>query len=128
MVAVDTNVIIRFLTRDHPSEAARATELFGSEQIWISKTVLLESAWVLGSLYGFEDAQVENALRALAGLPNTQVEDVIAVAQAFDLHAQGLEFADALHLASMGAAKTFATFDAKFSKRAQRAAMPVRSL
>ena len=128
MVAVDTNVVIRLLTRDHPGQASRATELFASEQIWISKTVLLESAWVLGSLYNFDASEVENALRGLAGLPNTQLEDVIAVAQAFDLCTRGVEIADALHLASMGAAKTFATFDAKFAKRAQRAAMPVTSL
>jgi len=53
MVAVDTNILVRFLVRDDVKQAARAASLIRDDKIWISKTVLLETEWVLGSLYGF---------------------------------------------------------------------------
>ena len=43
MIAVDTNVVVRALTRDDPTQAARAAALFSSDQVWISETVLPES-------------------------------------------------------------------------------------
>jgi len=61
MIAVDTNVVVRFLVRDDPKQAARAAELIRDNQIWISKTVLLETEWVLRSLYRFSP-------QSLAGL------------------------------------------------------------
>jgi predicted nucleic-acid-binding protein len=121
VIAVDTNVLVRFLTRDDPAQSPRAVTLFGSEEIWIAKTVLLETEWVLRSLYRFKGVQVEDAFRALAGLSNVHVEDAVAVAQAFDLWNVGLDFADALHLFSRGEAETFATFDEELVKRARGA-------
>lgn len=43
MIVVDTNVLIRFLVRDDVKQAARAASLIKGNEIWISKTVLLES-------------------------------------------------------------------------------------
>jgi predicted nucleic-acid-binding protein len=95
--------------------------MFGSEEIWIAKTVLLETEWVLRSLYRFKDREVADAFRALAGLSNVHIEDAVAVSRAFDLWHSGLDFADALHLVSRGEAEMFATFDEKLVKRAQGA-------
>ena len=121
MIAVDTNVLVRFLTRDDPKQSSRAIAHFGSEEIWIAKTVLLETEWVLRSLYRFKAHQVADAFRALAGLSNVHIEDTVAVARAFDLWNAGLDFADALHIVSRGEAETFATFDEKLVKRTQDA-------
>lgn len=109
MIAVDTNALVRFLTRDDPTQSSRAITLFGTEEIWIAKTVLLETEWVLRSLYRFKADEVADAFRALAGLSNIHIEDAVAVARAFDLWSAGLDFADALHLVSLGEARTFAT-------------------
>ena len=91
MVAVDTSVVVRFLTRDDPRQAARAVALFRSEQVWLPKTVLLETEWVLRSLYRFPEAQVAGALRSLAGLPNVQLEDAAVMARALTWLNQGLD-------------------------------------
>ena len=56
MIAVDTNVLVRLLTGDDLKQAAAARSLFAAGPIWIAKTVLLETAWVLRSLYGFEES------------------------------------------------------------------------
>ncbi len=122
MIAVDTNVLVRFLVSDDLKQAARAASLIRSTPIWISKTVLLETEWVLRSLYEFSPIARAGALRALAGLRTVFLEDELAVAKALDWSKAGLDFADALHLASVGDAKQFATFDQKLVKQAKRIA------
>jgi predicted nucleic-acid-binding protein len=121
MVAVDTNVLVRLLTGDDPTQAAAARALFAAGPVWIPKTVLLETAWVLGSLYEFEDISVVEAFKKLLGLGNVQVEDEAAVAAALALTSHGVELADALHLSSRPHGVSFVSFDRPFVKRAQKA-------
>lgn len=121
MVAVDTNVIVRFLTHDDPGQASRAVALFQSEPVWLAKTVLLETEWVLRSLYGFTSVQIAEAFKALVGMPTVRLEDSAAVWQAMDLFQRGVDFADAMHLASIGSALNFVSFDERLVKRARRA-------
>jgi predicted nucleic acid-binding protein len=119
MLAVDTNVVIRFLTLDDPKQGERAKNLFQREEIWLPKTVLLETDWVLRSLYGFTPAAIAEALEKLVALPNVACEDLGAVSAAIGWLRKGIEFADSLHLASSSRAGRFATFDEKFAKRAR---------
>jgi predicted nucleic-acid-binding protein len=120
VVAADTNVLVRFLTRDHAAQAARAASLLSGSLVWISKTVLLETAWVLLSLYGFTAIEVNEALKGFAGLRNVRIEDPLQVAKAFEWTAMGIDFADALHLASSAGTNRFLTFDRRFARRANR--------
>ena len=120
MIAVDTNALVRFFVHDDATQAAAATALIRSDEIWITKTVLLEAEWVLRSLYGFTPQGVAGALRGVAGIPTVFLEDEVAVTRALDWFAQGLDFADALQLASTGRARQFATFDQKLIKQAAR--------
>lgn len=120
MVAVDTNVLVRFLVGDDRKQAARTASLIRDSEIWISKTVLLETEWVLKSLYGFSTESLAAALRALAGLRTVFLEDETAVASALDWFTEGLDFADALHLVSANNAGQFATFDRRLARRAKR--------
>lgn len=129
MTAVDTNVIIRLLTGDDPAQQAAGRSLLDSGQIWIAKTVLLETAWVLRSLYGFDESAICGALTKLLGLSRVSVEEAPAVASALTLTAEGIEFADALHLTSRPEGATFISFDKSFMKRATRAGVSgVRSV
>lgn len=125
MQAVDTNVLVRLLTQDDKVQAERATALFSRTKVWIAKTVLLETAWVLRSAYAFDPSRITAALRAVAGLENTMIEDSAAVARAFELADAGLDFADALHLVSMGSAESFVTFDRKFAIKSKKLAMVI---
>lgn len=121
MTSVDTNVLVRLLTGDHPAQQAAARSLFETDRIWIPKTVLLETSWVLRSIYGFADRAIASAFTSLLGLTRVQTEDSAAVASALALTAEGLEFADALHLASTPDGLSFASFDTSLVKRASRA-------
>lgn len=128
MRAVDTNIIVRFLTGDDPAQAQKARKLFGHEPIFISRTVLLETEWVLRSLYGMPVRRIVASLRALAGIPGVTVEDSDLVANAMQWAEGGLDFADALHLAAASGCKGFLTFDRAFARKAARhPAVPVTS-
>ena len=121
MTAVDTNVVVRLLTGDDPKQAAAAKALFAAEPIWIAKTVLLETGWVLRSLYGFEQRAIHEAFVKLLGLKNVRIEDEPAVAAALALAVHGIEFADALHVSSKPPGAVFVSFDQSFVRRAPRA-------
>ncbi len=121
MIAADTNVVVRLLTGDEPDQSARAHALFRSNEIWIAKTVLLETEWVLRSVYRFSPEETFEALRKLAGLPNVRLEDEAAVVQAIGRAQEGMDLADSLHLASREPGTEFVSFDERFAKRARRA-------
>lgn len=116
MIAVDTNVVVRLLVRDSPAQSARAAELFRKQTVYIAKTVLLETEWVLRRAYRQDAKAVTRALRALAGLPTVEIEDARAVADALDAADRGVDFADALHVASTPAGK-FVTFDRQLARQ-----------
>src|SRR6266566_581151 len=120
MIAVDTNVLVRLLTGDDLKQAAAARSLFAAGPIWIAKTVLLETGWVLRSLYGFEESAVCDALTRLLGLKNVHTEDEPSVAAALALTVQGIELADAMHLSSRPPGAVFVSFDQSFVRRARR--------
>ncbi len=124
MTAVDTNILVRLLTGDDPKQEAAARSLFADGPIWIAKTVLLETGWVLGSAYGYGEKAVRDALARLLGLPDVHVEDETAVAEALALMEQGIEFADALHISSRPPGASFVSFDRMLVRRARRAGRP----
>ena len=119
MVAVDTNVLVRLLVGDDPDQHRAARSLFQRENVFIPDTVLLESEWVLRRAFQFESAEVCSALRHVCGLPNVSLRDAGLVAQIIDWHEAGLDFADAMHLATSGEV-AFRTFDREFIKRARK--------
>jgi predicted nucleic-acid-binding protein len=121
MTAVDTNVVVRLLTGDDSEQAAAAGWVFAGDSVWIGRTVLLETAWVLESAYGFGDDAIREALTRLLGLPNVQTEDKASLANALALNAQGLDFADAIHLTARPHGAGFVSFDQAFVRRAKRA-------
>jgi len=120
VIAVDTNVVVRLLTNDDPAQAARAADLLARERVLVPKTVLLETEWVLRYSYELPQPVVLAAFRKLLGLPQVAAEDATAIARALELYEGGMDFADALHLASARGATAFATFDTRLAKRAGR--------
>jgi len=120
VIAIDTNVVVRLLTNDDPAQAARAADLLARERVLVPKTVLLETEWVLRYSYELPPSVVLAAFRKLLGLPQVAAEDATAIARALELYEGGMDFADALHLASARDATAFATFDTRLATRAGR--------
>ncbi len=119
MIAVDTNVLVRFIVGDDPEQGKRAAALFQRDEIFIPKTVLLELEWVLRGAYRIDRRLILKALLGVLGLQNVIAEDGARVAAALRDYEAGFDFADALHLASCSQAGRFVTFDDKLRKRAK---------
>ena len=129
MIAVDTNVLVRYVTNDDPVQASVAYELLKrSPEVFIAKTVVLEMEWVLRAVYELPRDAVRKALLHVLGLPNVVVEAPEQVAEALDLYGKGMDFADALHLVANSEAREFYTFDRRFERIARALGHPVRLL
>ena len=120
MIAVDTNILVRLLTEDDPIQAKRAATLMDSDDIFIPKTVMLETEWVLHHAYGIDKDAITKGFQKMLGLQNVSVEDQQTVFQAISWYGAGLDFADALHLASSMKDDGFVTFDKAFIKKARK--------
>jgi predicted nucleic-acid-binding protein len=119
VIALDTNVIVRLVTADDPGQLKAARAIFEAGDLWVCKTVFLETEWVLRYTYKLKQPAIGGVFRKLLGYPQLQVEDRSAVIRALALYDQGLDFGDALHLTSSGDADRFATFDQPFAKKAR---------
>ena len=120
MIGIDTNLLVRIFTNDDPIQARRAVKVLQSGDLYITKTVLLETEWVLRHAYEIEKANIKKGFLKLLGLPNVSVEDPDSVTQAISWYENSFDFADALHLASSKRCEKFATFDSEFIKKAQQ--------
>ncbi len=118
MRAIDTNVVVRFLTNDDKRQAQAARAAIGAGDIFVAATVFLESEWVLRSAYGFELNRIADSFQALAGLPTITVEEPGRLAQALAWMREGMDFADALHLAKAEGCTVFLSFDQKLAQLA----------
>lgn len=119
MIAVETNVLVRYLVDDDPEQSARAAALVDlaierDDRFFISQIVLCEVVWVLTRGYGFSRTEVVGALRALLKARQVVVEGIDAVRRALDAYAGGqADFADyvILECARSAGCARFATFD-----------------
>ncbi len=125
MIAVDTNIFLRLIINDNPQMTAKAEFLLDGEGIFVARTVLLETHWVLTSRMGCTEADATTRIGRTMRHSGLQVEGgertLSGVAAAID----GLDFEDALHLCSTPGNMVFATFDKKLKNRATRLAFPI---
>ena len=123
MKALDTNVLARFFVddSDDPQAAAQRPAAIAalSQRAFVPVTVLLEFEWVLRGFYDLPSHAVAKVLRALASIPHVSLEDRAAVLMAIEGFEQGLDFADALHVARSARADGLATFDRRLARRAR---------
>ena len=95
MAALDTNVLVRWLTHDDAQQCQAAERLF------VAVTVVLELEWVLRSRYRFPRADVTAALDGLLNAMELELDNEPAVEQALWRYKQtgAPDFADCLHTA-----------------------------
>jgi predicted nucleic-acid-binding protein len=90
MLGLDTNVLVRFLVRDHEAQFERARRLIkrevgAQEKGLISLMVLLDTEWVLRSRYGLQKPHIIDAISGLLDATELEVEDEPAVEEALYL-------------------------------------------
>jgi len=119
MRAVDTNIVVRLLTRDDPRQTARA-EAFVSKGAWVSHVVLVEVMWVLDSVFELMHKQIATAVEMLLNHRDLVLQDpeVVAAALARFRRRPKLGFSDCmvLELARKAGHVPLATFDKELGK------------
>lgn len=94
---VDTNVLVRHLTGDPPSQAARATRyLRGADELLLTDLIVAEIVYVLESFYETPRPKVAETLRAVLAFPAIKVVDPELLQRAVEVYdIDRLDFADA---------------------------------
>ena len=119
MRAVDTNVVVRLLTRDNLRQTARA-EAFVAKGAWVSHIVLVEVIGVLDSIFELPHNQLVTAVEMLLNHRDLALQDpaVVAAALARFRRRPKLGFSDCMVLESARKAGhlPLATFDKELSK------------
>ena len=81
MRAVDTNVLVRLVTRDDDRQVA-AAEAFVARGAWVPHLALAEATWVLASVYDRNPAAIASAVEMLLRHEHLTLQDADAVALA----------------------------------------------
>ena len=119
MRAVDTNVLLRLITRDDPQQSA-AAESFVAKGSWVSHLVLAQAVWVLESVYGLDSARRATAGEMLLSHQSLTLQDPELVAAALEHFRRkpSLGFSDCLilEIARKSGHLPLGTFDRSLAK------------
>ncbi len=99
MRAVDTNVLVRLVTRDNEKQVV-AAESFISKGAWVSNLVLVEATWVLAAVYELTHPEIATAVEMLLRHTDLTIQDSGTVAAALEHYRRrpALGFSDCLIL------------------------------
>ena len=91
MIAIDTNIVVRFLTADDEKQAKAARKVIKEGDVFVATTVVLEIEWVLRAGYNFTPAAIADGLRAIAvnALAGVSNEDPAQAGRLRDTQAAG---------------------------------------
>ena len=119
MRAIDTNVLVRLITRDDPNQATSA-DLFVRSGAWVSVLALAETTWVLMSVYERSPNEIANAVETLLEHKDLTLQDPDVVEAALELFRSrpSLGFPDCLmlKLATKARLLPLGTFDGNLGK------------
>ena len=110
MIALDTNVLVRLVTRDDETQAQRAKAVFTAHAdedggLFVADIVLLELCWTLARSYGVVRADIARTVGALLDNASIALESPAAVRDALTSFVPGsADFPDCLIVAKARAA------------------------
>ena len=121
MTGLDTNALVRYLVQDDEEQlrAVLALLLKKNATFFVPDLVLVETDWVLASLYQWSVEEIVEAIGRLLTVHNLAFEDEGRIRSALRAMRQGADLSDELIVArcrEMGC-KTVATFDKGMAKR-----------
>ena len=123
MIALDTNVLVRFLVQDDPEQARLAGEVIDqlSKEApgFVGREVLVELVWVLERAYRLGRAEIAGALDGLLASTELVIEGADEIGPALELYRNdGFGFADLTIAAAArrAGAREVVTFDRKAAR------------
>ncbi len=121
MIGLDTNVLVRYLTRDDENQYRATMKLLSRKaaRFFVADLVLIETDWVLSSLYNWSRDEIADAFARLLQVHNLQFEDEDRIRHSLCAIRRGADLSDEIMIAmsrSQGCHE-FATFDTAIPKR-----------
>lgn len=124
---VDTNVVLRYLTRDDKVKAERCKKLLQdavsgkSPSLFISDMAVAEIVWVLESVYKLSSSEVNEKLEVILAAPNLEFQNKAIVSQCLVIYATyNVDFIDAYQAVlaqHLGISRIY-SYDTDFNKLA----------
>lgn len=115
MTALDTNILVRYLTQDDEAQFIKVLQMLNRKRatFFACDLVLVETAWVLGDLYGWKPEEIADAFACLATIPNLIFENESRLRASLKAFREGSDLADELIVRTSRdlGAKELATFD-----------------
>jgi predicted nucleic-acid-binding protein len=125
MIAIDTNILARWLLRDDEVQLPIAQRIL-SQPCWVSWSVFLEVVWLLKSCAKLTRSQIAEVMDALLAMPTIHCDRPGAVLWAVERYRSGADIADMFHIASAGDVAAFVSFEKDLAKKAgPKAPVPV---
>lgn len=119
MRAVDTNVLVRLIARDDPAQVT-AAEAFVDRGAWVSNVALVETVWVLASVYGRSAKEIVAIIERLLQHTSVSLQDPDVVGAALEHFRKrpSLGFSDCmmLEIARKAGRTPVGTFDRNMAK------------
>lgn len=121
MTGLDTNVLVRYLTQDDEAQLRAVLTLLLKKgaTFFVPDLVLIETDWVLSTIYQWSAQEIAEAFGRLLTVHNLIFEDESRIRGALRAIRQGADLSDELivdRCREMGC-KTVATFDKGITKR-----------
>ena len=121
MIGLDTNVLIRYLTRDDEAQYRATMKLLSRKgaTFFVPDLVLIEADWVLSTLYDWSRDEIADAFARLLQVHNLQFEDEDQIRRSLGAVRRGADLSDELLVSKCRehAGQEFVTFDAAVIKR-----------
>ncbi len=121
MIGLDTNVLIRYLTRDDEGQYRATMKLLTRKaaRFFIADLVLVETDWILSKSYNWTREEIADAFARLLQVHNLQFEDEDRIRHSIGAVRRGADLSDELLIAMSRdqGCREFATFDTAVAKR-----------
>ena len=119
MRAIDTNVLVRLIVRDDAKQLRIAQDFINSG-VWVSHVVLVETLWVLESVYEIERRGIAETVETVLDHPDLTIQDAVAVSAALATFRKRpkVDFSDCLilEIARKAGHQPLGTFDRNLAR------------
>jgi predicted nucleic-acid-binding protein len=116
--AIDTNIVIRILLRDDPTQIVLVDKLVSQGNLLITNTVVIETEWVLRAVYRYNCSELSDLFESLLEIDGIRLQDSDGFRWATERYRAGADFTDMMHLLELDDSDCFITFDRKMLRQA----------
>ena len=123
MIALDTNVLVRYLAQDDEAQFQVAADLIegctSDDPMYVCREVMIELVWVLERSYKYSREEIAEALLSIVTASQLSVENAQDIASVVNLYRkEGYDFADLMirQAAQRAESRILKTFDQKLAK------------